>query len=419
MKYARHLKLEKPPRRFPLVLYITFCTVFHLVLAFVDKNPQVNGNDIILPENPPAPEVPISYHETISKGTTLSDILTQCGFSAADIHQMREEVKPVYDLSEVRAGNEIRIIKSPNGDVSSLEYTIDDEKYLLVKNEKGQYSGQLKIIPYETFMTALNGFVTDNLISSVTQQKEGEYLALTLAEIFSWDIDFYTDLREGDRFQILFEKKHLNGEFYGYGKILAASFTNQGQTYWAFRYNYPDGSDWDYFDAQGRSLRKEFLKSPIKFARITSRFSLRRLHPIRKVYRPHYGVDYGARIGTPVQATADGTVIFVGRHGASGRMVSIRHRNDYVTQYLHLRGYPPGIKKGARIKGGQVIGYVGASGEATGPHLDYRIKFHGKYINPLAWKFKPVKPVPPEYRKDFLNKAGAYFFWLRAAGRFL
>jgi len=193
-----------------------------------------------------------------------------------------------------------------------------------------------------------------------------------------------------------------------YGKILAAEFTNQGKTYHAYHYTYPDTQETDYFDFEGNSLRKEFLKSPISGARISSRFSHNRLHPVRKVWRPHYGVDYAAPIGTPVRATAEGTVTFAGRDGANGRMIRIRHKNGYETYYLHLRRYAKGIKRGVKVQSSQVIGHVGASGEATGPHLDYRIKHRSRFLNPLAYRFKPVEPLRLDFLEDFQKEAGQY-----------
>jgi murein DD-endopeptidase MepM/ murein hydrolase activator NlpD len=195
--------------------------------------------------------------------------------------------------------------------------------------------------------------------------------------------------------------------------VLAAEFTNRGNTFQAFRYTYPDTKETDYFNSDGDSLRREFLKSPFKYTpRITSRFSYNRLHPVRKVYRPHYGVDYAAKVGTPVHSTADGTVLFAGWNGASGRMIRIRHKNNYETMYLHLRRCY--VKKGERIKGGERIGEVGISGEVSGPHLDYRIKYGGKYINPLSHRFKPVKPLRSEFLEDFILIAKNYSLYFDA-----
>lgn len=411
------IKIIKKRKEFQLIFILSFIFllfIVFLILSFVHKK------ESSLEEKKEIPELKISNSPptlkenkvVIQKGMTITDILAPYNFSPYDIYNLRKEVRPVYDLAKIKAGHEIRIFSSSDRKLVSLEYDIDSENYLHIQKKKNGYQTEIKKIPFEIKVKMIEGTIKDNLIEAVVQEGEKDFLALALAEIFAWDIDFYTDLRPNDSFNIIFEKKYLNGNFISYRNILAAAFTNQGQTFEAFRYTYPDTGESDYFDIKGNSLRKEFLKSPIKFARITSRFSLRRLHPIRKVYRPHYGLDYGAHVGTPVQATADGIVTFVGLNGASGRMIRIRHKNAYQTMYLHLRNYAKGIRKGAKVKEGQVIAYVGSSGESTGPHLDYRIKYRGKYINPLAWRFKAVKPLRPEFFQDFEKKAEMYCFFL-------
>lgn len=403
-------KKRRKPRRIHLLLFIFLSFSLFLILSFLHKE------EPLLKEKKEIPQQKISVvlpplnenKEIIRKGITLSDILTKFNFSAAEIHDLRKEVKPVYDLAKIKAGHELRIYTSQHGEIVSLEYDIDEEDYLHIQKKESTYTAEIKKIPYEIDIRMTWGIIEDNLISAVKKEKEGIILALNLADLFAWDIDFYADLRQGDSFKIIFEKKYLHGEFVGYRNILAAEFTNQGETFRAFRYSYPDTKESDYFDLDGKSLRKEFLKSPIRYTRITSRFSHRRLHPIRKVFRPHFGVDYAAPIGTPVQATADGTVIFTGRKGASGRMIRIRHKNRFETIYLHLKSYAKGIRKGTKVMGRQEIGYVGSSGESTGPHLDYRIKRDGKYINPLAFSPRPVKPLRVEFLEDFKKQAGNY-----------
>ena len=408
----RILRRKKEGNRLFLVFFIFILFLLFLLLSFIQKKepPQQEKKEeteISIPD-PPLPP-PLKEDKIIIKaGVTFSDVLSPYDFSPLEIHKLREEVKPIYDLAKIKAGHELRVFSDSDENVVSFEYDMDGDNYLHIQKTEEGYQAEMRKIPYELQAKMIWGAIGDNLISAVAWQGEKGSLALDLAEIFAWDIDFYTDLREGDTFKIIFEKKYLGEKFSGYGKILAAEFTNQGKTFQAFRYTYPDDGETDYFDLEGNSLRKEFLKSPIKFARITSRFSLNRLHPIRKVYRPHYGVDYAARVGTAVQATADGTVTYVGWNGASGRMIRIRHRNAYETMYLHLRNYAKGIKKGAKVKGGQKIGYVGSSGESTGPHLDYRIKYRGSYINPLGWRFKPVKPLREEFYEDFKKTAKTY-----------
>jgi murein DD-endopeptidase MepM/ murein hydrolase activator NlpD len=305
------------------------------------------------------------------------------------------------------------LYKDPQEKVTAIEYDINSERYLHIQKNGGTYEAAEEKLPYETEIDMIWGTIEDNLPNAIAKEGERATLAYELSEIFAWDVDFYIDLRKGDSFKILFEKKYLKDEFAGYGSVLAATFTNRGTTFQAYRFTYPDTKESDYFNEKGESLRKEFLKSPFKYTpRITSRFSHSRLHPVRKVYRPHYGVDYAAKVGTPVNATADGTVLFAGWSGASGRMIRIRHKNNYETMYLHLRRCY--VKKGDRVTGGQKIAEVGASGEVTGPHLDYRIKYAGTYINPLAYRFKPVEPLRPEFLAEFTFLAQNYSQYLNA-----
>jgi murein DD-endopeptidase MepM/ murein hydrolase activator NlpD len=414
-----NIRIQKREKReiadIPLLIFIVISFAIFLTLCFLPKNKaqaeeRIEKNAPVPNTDRPLPPLK-EKKETIKRGETLSDILTRYDFSPAEIHKLRTEVKPVYDLAKIKEGRELRIYSNPDDSFAAIEYDINRDNYLYIQKADGIYRATEKKLPYKTEICMIWGTIQDNLSNAIIAEGEKEALAYELSEIFAWDVDFYIDLRKGDSFKILFEKKYLKGEFVGYGDVKAAEFVNQGQTYNAFRYTYPDTDETDYFNAEGESLRREFLKSPFKYTpRITSRFSYNRLHPVRKVYRPHYGVDYAARVGTPVHSTADGTVLFAGWNGASGRMVKIRHKNNYETMYLHLRRCY--VKKGDKVKAEQRIGEVGASGEVSGPHLDYRIKHAGKYINPLAYRFKPVKPLRPEFSEDFKLLAqnyGMYF----------
>ena len=230
---------------------------------------------------------------------------------------------------------------------------------------------------------------------------EEDPLALAFAELFGWDVDFYIDLQPGDTFKVVVEKRYIEGRFAGDGNILAAELVNEGKVYRAYYFEPPDTKKPGYYSETGASMEKEFRRSPIKWARVTSRFTSRRLHPVRRVYAAHYGVDYAAPVGTPVQATADGVVVSAGWNGAAGRMVRLRHKNSYETMYLHLSGFGPGVRARARVKGGDVIGYVGSTGESTGPHVDYRILRGGGYLNPLSARFAAVEPLKPEFLEDY------------------
>ena len=352
---------------------------------------------------PPPPE-PALVEEKIlvTPRATLADLLKRRGFTDREIHDLRESVKPVYDLGKIRAGQEIRLAARADGPWQRLEYDVDETQYLVVSRKGDGIEAEMKYVPVEFRTAFVSGVIEDSLIAALNAAGEEDSLAIDLVErCFGWDIDFNTDLRKGDSFRVFVEKRYLDGRFAGYRDILAAEFVNEGRVFRAFRYTYPDTKASDYFDEAGGSRRKDFLRSPIKFARITSRFTSSRFHPIHKIYRPHFGVDYAAPIGTPIQATADGTVTFAGRDGAAGNAVKMTHKNAYGTAYLHLSRFGPGVRKGAVLKGGDIVGYVGSTGDSTGPHLDYRIYYHGSPVNPLGHKFKPADPLRKEFLEDY------------------
>ncbi|KAA0259260.1 M23 family peptidase [Deferribacter autotrophicus] len=259
---------------------------------------------------------------------------------------------------------------------------------------------QVKIIKYpvKKIDTVISGEINYSLFEAIKSMGESEELAVRLAEIFEWEIDFFKDIRPGDQFSIVVEKLFCKDKFIGYGKILGADFVNQGRL---IRALYFEGNKIrGYFTPEGKSLKKGFLKAPLKFGRITSTFKIKRLHPVLKTYRPHYGVDYAAPIGTPVHATADGIVVKKGYSKANGYYVKLKHNNGYYTYYLHFSRFKKGLKIGHYVKQGDIIGYVGMTGYATGPHVDYRITKNGKFINPLRFK-SPTKTLPKNLVSDF------------------
>jgi len=255
--------------------------------------------------------------------------------------------------------------------------------------------------PLESHVVRVTGEISSSLFAAIEVAGERPELAVQMAEVYQWDVDFLRDLRVGDSFVAVVDVRTVEGEFFAYGTLYAARFVNRGRVLTAI--SYPDGEGRvGYYDLEGRPLRKQFLRSPLEFSRITSRFSLRRFHPVLKRHMPHYGVDYGAPIGTPVRVTADGTVTFAGVKGGAGRMVTVRHPNGYETNYLHLSRYGSGVRRGARVDQGQVIGYVGSSGWSTGPHLDYRVKLNGTWVNPLSISSPPTPPLAEERLQGFL-----------------
>jgi murein DD-endopeptidase MepM/ murein hydrolase activator NlpD len=233
----------------------------------------------------------------------------------------------------------------------------------------------------------------------MSEGKGNLMLALQLSDIFAWDIDFSTDIRNDDVFKIVVEGLYLNGEFKKYGEILSAEFVNKGETFSAYRFE-NDGRV-DYYSSEGKSLRKAFLKAPLSFRRISSYFSRGRYHPVLKIYRPHHGLDYAAPTGTPVSAAGDGAVLFAGRKGQYGNLIIVRHSNGYKTYYGHLSRIGKGVRKGTRVDQGEVIGYVGATGLATGPHLHYEMRVNNRPINPLSLKIPHGKAIPASLMADF------------------
>jgi murein DD-endopeptidase MepM/ murein hydrolase activator NlpD len=352
---------------------------------------------------------PLTVHRTvIFPGQTLAGILAAYGFSPADVHKLMEQTRSVFDLSAIQAGREMRFFREPKGRLAAVEYDINDTDFVRLRPSGVAFQAEVHKYPVASRLVMIEGRLEDYLISAFNQAGEGDLLALDFAEIFAWDVDFYIDPQRGDRFRLLFEKKFKCGQPVGYGRILAAEFLNHGRLLQAYRFTYSDTGKSDYFNAAGNSLRKEFLRSPLKFGRITSRFTSSRYHPIRKIYRAHYAIDYAAPVGTPVWATADGEILTAGWSGGAGRLVKIKHKNGYQSLYLHLSGFGEGIRAGAKVEAGQVIGYVGSTGESTGPHLDYRLLQHGKPINPLGGRFKPAEPLRPEFLGAFQRQAAEY-----------
>ncbi len=335
------------------------------------------------------------------RNANITDTLLGHGLSREQVLRMVRDSMPVYNLAKIVAGRPYWVDVTIDGDeLHMFRYPLDEERYLTVYRQGDGYVPEIKNFPFETHVELVTGTVRDSLIAAVTASGEREKLALDLAEIFMWDIDFYTELQPGDSYRLLVEKKYLDGEFMGYGVILAAKFANQGRDLTAFRFEIRPGVA-EYFDQNGRALKKSFLKSPLKYARVSSRFSRARMHPILRIVRPHLGVDYAAPTGTPVVSVAAGAVVSAGSTPQGGKMVRIRHAGAYETYYLHLMRVA--VRPGARVNQGQLIGYVGSTGLATGPHLDFRIKQHGRFINPAKVIFPPSPPIPAESFERFVD----------------
>jgi murein DD-endopeptidase MepM/ murein hydrolase activator NlpD len=343
----------------------------------------------------------VYLEKALPRSITFSDYLQSRDFDAATVQEIVNDARPIYNLGRVHAGNPVTIIRSGKGDLRAITYQIDEDRMLWITPEQQRFQAEIKPIAYDVVVAGVRGRIEDSLFEALTRQGEGDTLAMEMADIFGWDIDFYTDPQPGDTFDLLVEKKMLNGRRAGYGQVLAAEYQNAGQLHQALLFHDPSGEP-AYYRPDGKSLKKAFLRSPLKFqARITSRFSYHRFHPILRRFRPHLGIDYGAPVGSPVQAVADGTVVSAGWSGDGGKEIRLRHANGYETYYLHLSRIL--VHRGERVHQGKIIGRVGATGLATGPHLDFRIRQHGNFRNFLALKLPPTYPVARQDWNDFVK----------------
>ncbi|GAB4388249.1 MAG: M23 family metallopeptidase [Thermodesulfovibrionales bacterium] len=333
--------------------------------------------------------------DVVSRGETFFDIFKRYGLDFAELHYISEASAAAFDLRRIASGRKYSIVYDDDNRVRSLTYSIDDDRYLFIKREGEGFEAEKKEVQYEKRVGHVGGTVADNLVSSM----DDLLLALELSDIFAWDIDFTTDIRKGDTYKLVVEELWLDGKFKKYGSILSAEFVNNGATYAAYRFE-QDGRA-DYFDAKGNSLRRAFLKAPLSYRRISSGYARSRFHPVLRIYRPHHGVDYSAPTGTPVSAVGDGSVVFAGYKGQNGRMVAIRHPNRYQTYYGHLSRIARGIRPGVKVRQGQVIGYVGSTGLATGPHLHFAMKLDDRFVNPLKVDMPPGQAVKDSLMADF------------------
>jgi murein DD-endopeptidase MepM/ murein hydrolase activator NlpD len=338
---------------------------------------------------------------TVKKGETLYDIFKKYKLDIADLLRLKEASADIHRLKELDPGQKYKILVDDDKSINSFVYWIDDDSILHITRTGSEFCAEKKSVEYEKRILQIAGKIKDNLISSIGGGRENLMLAFQLSDIFAWDIDFTTDLRDEDVFKIIVEGLFLDGKFKKYGNILSAEFINNGEIYRAYRFG-RDGEA-NYYDAEGKSLRKSFLKAPLNFRRISSTFSERRLHPILKIRRPHHGLDYAAPVGTPVSAVSDGTILFAGYRGQYGNLVVIRHKKNWKTYYGHLSKIGRDIRRGKKVQQGQVVGYVGSTGLATGPHLHYEIRVHNRPVNPLKVKIPRGRSVSGTALAQFTN----------------
>jgi len=343
----------------------------------------------------------ITIDGNLQAGDTLYESLIKEGISAAEILNLQEKVKSVVDFNYLPVGSEYSLKYNPEGKVTEFIYKPNPIDIYCIDIPTSD-SEDLKVTKEEicTEVVQLEGKIEYSLYESMMECADSPQLALQLAEIFAWQIDFLTECREGDTFNILVEKQY-RGDFYRWGNVLAAQYKGELLSkHTAILFKDPSGHT-DYYTEEGDSLRKAFLRAPLHYKYISSYFSKSRLHPILRIWRPHLAIDYAAPTGTPISTIGDGTVIYVGWNGGYGNYIKVRHPNNYVSGYGHLSRFAKGLKKGQRVEQGEIIGYVGATGLATGPHLDFSISKNGERVDFLKLKLPAASSVDPQYLTQF------------------
>ncbi len=340
---------------------------------------------------------------TIKSGDTLSGIFDKVGLSQQELHRVLEQKEALKTLRSIRPGKQLSFMLGDENKLQTLSYAIDLTQTLEVHRNGDSFQVTMVQHPLERRTRFTNGVINSSLFLAAQKAGLSDKTTMEMADIFGWDIDFALDIRSGDQFTVLYEDLYRDGEKIRSGDILAAEFTNRGKTYVAIRYTNPEGHS-GYYSPDGMRMRKAFRRTPVEFSRISSRFG-KRFHPILNRMRAHKGVDYAAPTGTPIRATSDGKVIHKGRKGGYGKTVILKHGKRYSTLYAHMSRYGKGLRRGQTVKQGQIIGYVGQSGSATGPHLHYEFRVDGVHRNPLTVRLPKALPIEKKYRKNFKEVA--------------
>lgn len=329
----------------------------------------------------------------IKSGDTLSNLFSKAGYNDKIMYDVLFSAKENKVLSKIYPGEHISFLNEQDQLKSVKLIRSPLEALLFSKNDQDKYSHSILTREPDIHISYSEGMIDSSLFLAGQKAGLSESQIMELANIFGWDIDFILDIREGDKFNLIYEELYLDGDKYKNGRILAANFSNRGKQFSAVLYEEENG-DTNYYSPEGESMRKAFIRTPVDFARISSHFNLRRKHPILHKIRAHKGTDYAASYGTPIKATGDGKIINARNKGGYGRTVIIQHGNKISTLYAHLSKYARGIKEGRRVKQGQIIGYIGSSGLASGPHLHYEFRVNGVHKNPLKVKLPDAAPIP-------------------------
>ena len=381
-----------------IILFMVVIVSFSLLRGWLDLFEKKTDVNVKQASIDPLPLACICRGE-LDRNEPLYLSLLKKGIPSQLIYQLTSAIRGKFDLRKSLPGDSYTLVSTPDS-ILFFEYQKGMIEKYRVTREQGELKASVEPLKFNRVVKSIQGEIGSSLWESMIDLCRNPELILKFAEVFEWEIDFLTEPQRGDSYRLIFEEYDMNGNFVKYGDILAAEYRSGRHVNQAVIYQIPGGRK-DWFDPSGKTVRKAFLKSPLNYRRISSRFSYRRFHPILKIFRPHLGVDYAAPAGTPIVSSADGVVISAGWKGGLGKAVEIRHANGFVTSYGHLSAIARGIRSGARVNQKDLIGYVGSSGISTGPHLDYRVQVNGRFVNPLKMIAPPVEPIRPEYMADF------------------
>jgi murein DD-endopeptidase MepM/ murein hydrolase activator NlpD len=347
-------------------------------------------------------------NHVIKPGEIFADILTKHNVAYQSIHFLAQESENIFSLNKIKAGKNCTVLCEPSDSglvAKKLIYEENKIDYVVFNLEDSLYiyRGKNKV---DRCTKEVSGVINSSLYETLAENDINPALAVRMSEIFAWTVDFYK-IQKGDKFKVIYTEDVVEGESAGIGEVSAVMFNSGGKEYYAYYYEKDASHVGEYLDEQGNTMKKMFLKSPVKFSRISSKFSGRRFHPVTKKWKAHLGTDYAAPYGTPILATADGVVEAACFKQFNGNYVKLRHNGQYKTQYLHMSKIAKGIRPGARVRQGDVIGYVGSTGLATGPHVCYRFWKDGAQVDPLKQKLVFADPLPEKYKKDFMAKTAS------------
>ncbi len=400
---------ERKNRKLLLILSLLGIPLFFFYLLFFSP---AKSQQPATPLPPPPPPPDRVFTGQIVKGNTLSSVLRSHNLTPNLVDAICKNLEPMFNLRKVKPGDSYEVRLTPGGQLRSFSYQASPiDIYRITVQPSGDWHSQKMEVPVEKYWTRISGEISSSLFQTMDGLGEQDALVLDFVDIFAWEIDFHSETQPGDRFQIVVEKYYTGKTFVKYGRILYASYQSGTKTLQAFDFR-GSGKSRGYYTAEGESLQKALLRSPLQFTRISSGYMKARRHPILGGRRPHFGVDYAAPPGNPVWAIADGRITFCGWNGGYGKQVTIKHARGYQSYYGHLSRFASGIKRGQKVRQKQVIGYVGSTGLSTGPHLDFRLSRHKAFRNPLREISPRAAPLRSDQRAEFEQTKNQLLHWM-------